>query len=312
MKTTIKLAAIFLALLITVACSPDKPASEPEPDPIDNNDDGNGDDNGDDDGYVAGTGDGTYIAEFVENTTFDILYSYGHNFAAEQEDTGKYFVILSAQGSGYPGFGGLGYFAITLDGEKYISTQSDNTEYERLITELRDTTSPLEIDGVCDYPRPMGSILDVKYPSMVAITNSIKNFVITAEPQYTSVIASEEPINELFNLFYADMADFIWKGYERPEGSYAMWITFNPTRVQQQNTWQLWLDMPAYYINVPAEDKEAYCNVNYIGQDIILYPKTEPDNMEQEFVFTFKIEFTDGTIVTKTTEPTRIRKLPWD
>jgi hypothetical protein len=89
-------------------------------------------------------------------------------------------------------------------------------------------------------------------------------------------------------------------------------MTLNPKRYPIQTQGELpWLDLPAYYINVPGEDKEAYCNINYIGQDIFIYPKSKPDNMEQEFVFTFKIEFTDGTIVTKTTEPTKIMEAPW-
>jgi hypothetical protein len=303
MKTTIKLAAIFFALLITVACSPDKPTPEPKPDPIDNNDgDDNGDDNngGDDDGYVAGTGTGTYISGFVDNNTFDVYYDCG-SFYAYPDLYYDYIVILTSGGKGVPGGGQFGYFALMLDGEKYISTQSYNQEYERLITELRDTTSHLERDGICDYPNPLGvTAMEAFAPGMVSATKGIKDLVITSEPQYTSTIAAGEPINEVFNLLYSDMAGFVWKGYERPADSYALWIIpYTEGRFQQYNTWQLWFDLPAYCVNVPAEDKSAYCNIDYIGQDVVLFPKIMPDDVEREYTFTFKVEFTDGTVVTK-------------
>jgi hypothetical protein len=307
MKTTIKLAAIFLALLIAVACSPDKPTPEPEPDPIDNNDgDDNGDDNNgdDDDGYVAGTGDGTYIAEFVENDTF-ILHGalwerFIYNPYSPYNPDDKRYIIGTAIFNPEPETTYIGFitFRLTMDGDNYIPTKSDSTEYKRLVAELRDTTSPMERNGVHDdiYMHPYDDMYkSMDYVGVSAILNRITNFEITSEPQYVSTIPYGEPINELFDLWYSDMAGFVWKGYERPEDSYISYVVY---RISPEGHWISSTDLPTYYTKVSAADKNAYC-IDYIGQDVFVSPLVPPDDETQKYTITFTVTFADGTVVSR-------------
>jgi hypothetical protein len=288
MKTTIKRAAIFFALLMAVACSPDNPTPEPEPEPPTPEQPEPPDD---DDGYVAGTGTGTYISEFVENNTFRV--STGAQLA---QPFG--IITVSSGGHGYPGLGNLSGFTLTIYGDKYISANHNSAEYNQLREKLRDNTSPLERNGECE-DNTWVSHRNADYDGIPAITNRITGLTITAEPQYTSTIPVGEPINEVFNLLYSDMAGFVWKGYERPEESFYTYLSYRPSIDKDDNLGYIgWTDLPTYYKLVSADNKEAYC-IDYIGQDIILYINTPPDNLDIEYDFTFTMEFADGTSVTK-------------
>jgi hypothetical protein len=243
------------------------------------------------DTFKVGTGTGTYISSFVENSDFEIMYS--HSLLVYDDYMFDFMIGYDIDSDHAINPPRDGMFSLLLTGDGNVSESDNTAEYKRLITELKDTTCPF------DRENPDSSFADRDQPGVVSILNTIKGLTITAEPQYISSIPAGEPINECFDILYNDIVGTIWNGYERPADTYLSYFTWNPMDVH--------IDVPAYYRMVSAADTDKYCDRDYIGQDMFLILNVPPDK-DGDYTFTFTITFADGTVKSHAYGPDSVKR----